>query len=121
MYVQTDKCIPARTGLCGQHGCEHTSAQGYAHHDLEPAGSIRDSICRPYIVCGDRRSSSGRKHGQDFFAGGNDTVMLPFEDSEFCALKGYERVLTEMYGDYMQLPPVEKRKGSFGETTFFWK
>ena len=51
----------------------------------------------------------------------NDTVMLPFEDSEFCALKGYERVLTEMYGDYMQLPPVEKRKGSFDETTFFWK
>ena len=51
----------------------------------------------------------------------SDTVMLPFEDSEFCALKGYERVLREMYGDYMQLPPVEQRKGSFDETTFFWK
>lgn len=51
----------------------------------------------------------------------NETVMLPFEDAEFCALKGYERILTEMYGDYMQLPPVEQRKGSFDETTFFWK
>lgn len=37
------------------------------------------------------------------------TVELPFEDSSFMAPAGYDRILTEIYGDYMQLPPVEKR------------
>lgn len=50
-----------------------------------------------------------------------DVVLLPFEDGEFYALNGYERVLTEMYGDYMQLPPEEKRTRSFASTTFYWK
>lgn len=34
---------------------------------------------------------------------------LPFERESFSGLKQYDRFLTNIYGDYMQLPPEEKR------------
>ncbi len=37
------------------------------------------------------------------------TLMLPFEDATFRAPAGYDTVLRTVYGDYMQLPPEEKR------------
>jgi len=37
------------------------------------------------------------------------TVMLPFEDAEFRVPADYDTVLRTIYGDYMQLPPEEKR------------
>ncbi|MDO4758027.1 MAG: LicD family protein [Rikenellaceae bacterium] len=36
-------------------------------------------------------------------------VELPFENRTFRAIGGYEIYLRNLYGDYMQLPPVEKR------------
>lgn len=36
-------------------------------------------------------------------------VKAPFEDSEFYISKFYDDILRAEYGDYMQLPPVEKR------------
>ena len=39
----------------------------------------------------------------------SSTVMLEFEGREFCAMNGYDNVLRNCYGDYMQLPPEEKR------------
>jgi lipopolysaccharide cholinephosphotransferase len=38
-----------------------------------------------------------------------DTVSLTFEDTEFDAPICYKEVLETLYGDYMQLPPIEKR------------
>ena len=38
-----------------------------------------------------------------------ETVLLPFEDDEFMAPKKYNEYLTLSYGDYMKLPPIEKR------------
>lgn len=35
--------------------------------------------------------------------------VLPFEGIEFFVPSNYSDLLTQMYGDYMQLPPVEKR------------
>ncbi len=35
---------------------------------------------------------------------------LPFEDIEICVMNNYEENLKVLYGDYMQLPPPEKRK-----------
>ena len=40
----------------------------------------------------------------------DDAAELPFEDIAIRAPIGYVDVLTNMFGDYMQLPPVEKRK-----------
>lgn len=37
-------------------------------------------------------------------------VRLPFDDYEIWGPKEYEKVLTCLYGDYMQLPPKEKQK-----------
>ena len=38
------------------------------------------------------------------------TAELEFEGHPFMALKNYHEYLTNMYGDYMKLPPEEKRK-----------
>lgn len=36
-------------------------------------------------------------------------VQLPFEDMVIDAPVGFHEILTQVYGDYMQLPPVDKR------------
>ena len=52
----------------------------------------------------------------------SSTILMPFEDTEVMVMNGYDRVLRECYGDYMQLPPVEQRVGhSDGLTKFYWK
>lgn len=45
-------------------------------------------------------------HREDF----RETVMLPFEGMQVRAPIGYDRLLTERYGDYMEFPPVMERK-----------
>ena len=39
----------------------------------------------------------------------DETVELPFEDTKLMAPGNWHQVLTQIYGDYMELPPVEKR------------
>lgn len=39
----------------------------------------------------------------------DEYTMLPFEGKEYRAPKGYDRYLSANYGNYMQLPPEEKR------------
>ena len=41
----------------------------------------------------------------------------PFEELEFWIPRRYDKVLTIMYGDYMKLPPEEKRTGHANEKT----
>ena len=36
-------------------------------------------------------------------------IELPFEDTSFMAVLDYDLYLKQVFGDYMQLPPVEKR------------
>ena len=49
-------------------------------------------------------------------------VDLPFEDSAFMAPANYEKVLVDWFGDYMELPPVKKRKNkSRRYLRFYWK
>ena len=36
-------------------------------------------------------------------------VLMPFEDTQFLGLTHYDSYLKNMYGNYMQLPPEEKR------------
>lgn len=37
-------------------------------------------------------------------------VLHKFEDSEFYIPKDYDSILKNLYGDYMQLPPIEERR-----------
>lgn len=38
-----------------------------------------------------------------------EVIDAPFEDTTLMIPKGWDSVLKEVYGDYMQLPPEEKR------------
>lgn len=39
----------------------------------------------------------------------DNLIKVPFEDGEFFVPADYDKLLTQEYGDYMKLPPVEKR------------
>lgn len=47
--------------------------------------------------------------------GSEQILEVPFEDMTAMIPKGYDRVLTVVYGDYMTLPPKEKRRATHGE------
>lgn len=40
-----------------------------------------------------------------------ESVSVPFEDTEICVPRGYDQYLTMDFGDYMKLPPEDKRHG----------
>ena len=48
-------------------------------------------------------------------------IEKEFEGKLFCIFKEYDSILKNYYGDYMQLPPIEKRVNKHDELTFFWK
>ena len=39
-----------------------------------------------------------------------DLVRLDFEDLKLPCVKTYDEYLSQIYGDYMKLPPIEKQK-----------
>lgn len=51
----------------------------------------------------------------------NEYVKMPFEDSEFFVWAGYDKILRDSYGDFMTLPPENKRKPLQNYITFYWK
>lgn len=72
-----------------------------------------DAIMRKYSyedsnTVGNYGGMWGRKEfgPKEWFQG---YIEFPFEGLEVRLPKGYHLLLTQMYGDYMQLPPVEKR------------
>ena len=50
----------------------------------------------------------------------SDFVLVEFEGKQFRAPIGYDAILTKIYGDYMQLPPEEKRVSHHSANTY-WK
>ena len=49
----------------------------------------------------------------------SDYVMLDFEGYQFMAMCGYDIFLREIYGDYMKLPPIEKRISNHNDIAYF--
>ncbi len=47
-------------------------------------------------------------------------VLLDFEGKKFYAMQGYDIYLHNLYGDYMQLPPVEKRVAKH-DSVYYWR
>lgn len=74
-----------------------------------------NSLCKneksKYVVC-----PTGIKHyfheifPRDKYC---TTIKLPFEDTELSVIKEYDWALTRLYGDYMTLPPEDKREHHF--------
>lgn len=50
-----------------------------------------------------------------------DTVLMDFEDTQLCVMTGYDRNLRQIYGNYMQLPPEDKRQPKQYWIHFLWK
>ncbi len=48
-------------------------------------------------------------------------VDVEFEKKYFKALNGYDRFLKRLYGDYMELPPIEERQPKHSRVPFYWK
>ena len=48
-------------------------------------------------------------------------IDITFEGRMYKALKGYDEYLTNLYGDYMQLPPVEKRISGHSQHKYYLK
>lgn len=49
------------------------------------------------------------------------TIELPFEDMMVCAIEGYNEYLSKFYGNYMELPPVEKSVPKQDYLRFYWR
>lgn len=74
----------------------------------------RDSICMRYK---DRdKNFCITKYGGNFWKNQNRSesfatfALHTFEDSEFYIPSDYDSILTNLYGDYMTLPPLEKQQ-----------
>ena len=51
----------------------------------------------------------------------DDIIMHEFEQYNFCMIKDYDSVLKTQYGDYMKLPPLEKRVPKQSDMHFYWR
>lgn len=54
---------------------------------------------------------------REFF---ENTILAEFEGKKYSIPQGYDMFLKGLYGDYMQLPPVEKRRSTHGFKAY-WK
>ena len=50
----------------------------------------------------------------------DDIVYKQFEGCDLCVMAGYDEALREKYGDYMQLPPIDKQVNHHGGK-YYWK
>ena len=49
----------------------------------------------------------------------NNVILHKFENSEFYVPEKYHEMLTQIYGDYMKLPPEEDRVGHHFYTAYY--
>ena len=48
-------------------------------------------------------------------------IRVPFEDLEVSVIADYDKYLKTIYGDYMELPPLSKRKRGHTDNKYYWK
>ncbi len=65
--------------------------------------NFEDSKYVGVVVWGYGQKEKNRKEDMDSY------IKWTFEGSEFCIIKGYDIYLRKLYGEYMKLPPKEKR------------
>ena len=46
--------------------------------------------------------------------------LVPFEGEHFYIMSGFDEALREKYGDYMKLPPMEKRVRAHSSNKYYW-
>lgn len=74
---------------------------------------IRDSICKRYL---NKSKTLVTKYGGNFYKNQNpynfykDLTLQNFEDTSFYIPKNYDKILKNLYGNYMEIPPIEKQR-----------
>ena len=74
---------------------------------------IRDSICKRYL---NKSKTLVTKYGGNFYKNQNpynfykDLTLQTFEDTSFYIPKNYDKILKKLYGNYMEIPPIEKQR-----------
>ena len=74
---------------------------------------IRDSICKRYL---NKSNTLVTKYGGNFYKNQNpynfykDLTLQTFEDTSFYIPKNYDKILKNLYGNYMDIPPIEKQR-----------
>ena len=74
---------------------------------------IRDSICKRYL---NKSNTLVTKYGGNFYKNQNpynfykDLTLQNFEDTSFYIPKNYDKILKNLYGNYMDIPPIEKQR-----------
>lgn len=75
-----------------------------AYHEL--AKKYDGRACAQYFVSNDLFAVLGLAYDKELFDGVSE---MPFEDRRYFVYDGYDGILAKRYGDYMKLPPPEKR------------
>ena len=77
---------------------------------MKKAVSVKREQARAYYI-GDLYSEINAIGQFQFPLNAFETrILMDFEDTKLYMPKDYDQILRNMYGDYMQLPPEEKRK-----------
>lgn len=50
----------------------------------------------------------------------DEYITIPFEDRHFQIISGYDEQLKQLFGDYMTLPPIEKRVSPHTLNKIYW-
>lgn len=48
-----------------------------------------------------------------------DYITIEFEGNSYRCIKDFDNYLTILYGDYMELPPVDQRVGKHGILAYY--
>lgn len=83
----------------------HNKAQSYSRY-LKSTRLLPNSVDGKYMVCVLGSYKEREYLDASIFS---DTLKMPFESIEVNVPVGYGKYLTQLYGDYMQLPPIEKQ------------
>lgn len=83
------------------------SAQKYAYKDSNMVG-----YCDPFAW-----KKYHDRHQKVLF---ESSVLVKFEGKSYCAPNGYDEYLSDIYGNYMQLPPVEQQI-THHKNQIYWK
>lgn len=84
---------------------------------ISEIAEIRNSASCNYLF----EMVAGRGYKGPFLSSSfNEVIDMKFENRYYKVLSGYDNYLTCMFGDYMKLPPVEKRV-SHHKFTAWWK
>ena len=60
----------------------------------------------------------GKFYTKDMF---ENVSLKPFENKKFYVIDNYDKFLTDEFGDYMTLPPIEKQKSNHHFDRLMWK